>query len=362
MQHALQKAIENQDIDALKKLVEDKDAKQTINTLTKNGTSHLISAIRCENADIVEVLLHAKANPNLRNKSGETPLAAACRPDVSSEVIARLLIHHKADVNDAQESSSLPLILALESKNDQLVQFLLYSNASVTPPCAEQDEVLSSAVATGDLSLVNVILNEYPMTVKTIDAKVIEAAYQIREETGSLAMLDFFLNGAGNVFEVGNKSALDSPLYYASNRRDAEGLRYLLDLGAEVNSNPYEIPPMHEAVLMGFIEGVRMMLARGADVNAKVPLTFTETFLYQTVRNNDLEMAKVLLDAKADPNIQLEYMPLGNAVERNHWPMVQLLLQYGADPDMPSDNGETAKSLAKPGETDPQILAALFGN
>jgi len=307
-------------------------------------------------------LLNAKANPNLRNQPGETPLAVACRPDVSSEVIARLLIHHKADVNDAQESSLLPLVLALNSKNEQLVQLLLYSNASVTPPCAEHDEVLSSAVATGDLSLINVILNEYPMTVKTMDAKVIEAACQVREETGSLAMLDFFLNGAGNVFEVENKPALDSPLLYASNRRDAEALQYLLDFGAEVNSDPYDIPPMYEAVLMGFIEGVHMMLARGADVNAEIPLTFTETFLYTTSRSRNLEMAKVLLDAKADPNIKLEHMPLGNAVKLNHWPMVQLLLQYGADPDMPSYHGKTAKSLAKPGETDPQIIAALFGN
>ena len=360
--HALQKAIEKRDIDALKKLADQKDAKNTVNTLTKEGQTLLISAIRSGSPGIVEVLLNAKANPNLRNKSQETPLAAACRNNLSSEDICRLLILHKADVNDSCESSLLPLVLAIESKNEELVQFLLSSNASVSPSCAEGDEVLSSAVSTGEFNLINLIINEYPTSVTTINAKVIEAAYKVRERTGSLEMLDFFLNGAGSAFEVGDKSALDSSLIYACNRRDAEALQYILDFGAEVNSDPYEIPPMHEAVLMGFTEGVRMMIERGADVNHRVPLTDTETFLSRAAREGYLETAEVLLEAKADPNIELKVMPLGSAVKSNNWPMVQLLLQHGADPDMPNEDGVTAKSLVQASQADPQILTALFGN
>ena len=359
MEHALRNAIENQEIDTLKQLLDHDEAKLIIDSLP-DDLSHLIFAIRGKNPDIVEVLLNAKANPNLRNEWEETPLFNACAADRSSELIARLLIHHKADVNDAHESSLLPLVFALELKNEQLVRFLLYANASVTPPCAPCDEVLSSAVATGDLSLVNLILNEYPVNVRTIDAKVIEAAYELRRTTGSLAMLDFFLNGAGNVFKVGDKSAMS--LFDASNRRDIEGLRYLLDLGAVVNDEDRRIPPMFEAVLMGFVEGVRMMIARGADVNCKIRLTNTESYLYMAACNDDLEMAKVLLEAKANPNLSLRYKPLGVAVLKNDWPMVQLLLQHGADTVRSCYDGKNAKSLVKPGQTHPQIVAALLGD
>jgi len=361
---ALEQAIKDCDVEAVKTFFCDTDAKNTLNSFTEDDESYLISAIQTGNSEIVELLLHANADANFRNKSGETPLSVACRENASSDVIPRLLVAHNANVNDCcdGDGSSLPLALACESKNKQVVEFLLASHASVSPSSAERDEVLSSAVKSGDLSIVELILKQYPSTVTSIDTRVIEAAYDVRERTGSLQMLDFFLNGAGNVFQLEDKSDLDMLVLCTSQNQDAEALRYVLGFGPELASSPFHIPFLYGVVCMGFTEGVRILIEHGADVNDLVCVTETQSLLGCAARNKDIETAKVLLDAKADPNVVLESMPLGIAVKNNQWPMVQLLLQHGADPDLCNKHGESAKSLVQADRTDAQIVSALFGN
>ena len=114
-----------------------------------------------------------------------------------------------------------------------------------------------------------------------------------------------------------------------------------------------------------------MLIAHGADVNQKVVLTWVESFLGLAAEHSGLDVSKVLLEAQADPNVVLERMPLHTAVENNDWPLVELLLQHGADPDIrsllwfvPFGNvpygDKTAKELVVLGKTDERIVNALF--
>ena len=104
---------------------------------------------------------------------------------------------------------------------------------------------------------------------------------------------------------------------------------------------------------------MRILIERGADL---VCVTETQSLVGCAACIKDVETAKVLLDAKADPNVVLESIPLGIAVKNNEWPLVQLLLQHGADPDLCNKHGESAKSLAETSRTDAQIVSALFRN
>jgi hypothetical protein len=60
-----------------------------------------------------------------------------------------------------------------------------------------------------------------------------------------------------------------------------------------------------------------------------------------------LAKMRVLLEHHADPNRRYyKANPLVHAVGINSAEAVQLLLQYGADPDAPTANGDTARSVA----------------
>jgi ankyrin repeat protein len=354
MQHALEKSIKKGDIQGVKDCI----AKADLNIQTKDGEIFLIHGVNSECPEIVDLLLAFKANPNLSNKAGETALTVACGgSDVS---IPQSLVAHKADVNKAHDSESLPIIKAIQSKNLALTQFLLNSNASVNAGLAADNVVLTAAVRTGDMSFVQLIANQYPYSDNTINADVISAAYDVRKNTGSLGMLDYFLNGEGSVFQVIDKTALETPLTYALNAMDAEAVRRLLDLRAPVTCDRYEIPVMHEAMVMQWVEGAEMLIAAGADVNHLVPLTDTESHLSHATVDGDLAMMRTLLAANADPNVVLKSMPLHTAVRSNSWPMVELLLQHGADPSVAEYDGATVHGLVQAGAgVDQRIVDAL---
>jgi ankyrin repeat protein len=67
------------------------------------------------------------------------------------------------------------------------------------------------------------------------------------------------------------------------------------------------------------------------------------TPLNHAAMNGNKDMAKLLLDNKADPNIESaqKITPLNDAVYEEREEVVELLLNYGADPNTPDDDGQT---------------------
>jgi len=270
-------------------------------------------------------------------------VACDCNWDITS--ITCLLIAHKADVNASNNLSSLPLILAIRRGHERILQCLFDANASLPTTAFERDHVLYAAAETGGVDIVELILSHYPSTATSIDAEVIEAAYEGSRGSDVYPVLDCFLDGAGSVYKLDNKSALVSPIWSACHHCEAKLLQYLLRFGPDLSSEPGEIPVIYEPVLRRFTEGVRMLIEHGADANARVPLEQTETLLSCAARNNDIATAKVLLDAKADPNVVVEEMPLAIAMLSNQSEMVELLLQHGADPSLFDTSSVTVKSV-----------------
>ena len=93
-------------------------------------------------------------------------------------------------------------------------------------------------------------------------------------------------------------------------------MKHLLDRGAEVGiaaRNAMNVQPLHAAVAARSPEAVAMLLARGADVNARQ---------------------------------QVGYTPLMGAASGGRDDLVDLLLQHGADPSLASEDGKTAATIA----------------
>jgi uncharacterized protein len=79
--------------------------------------------------------------------------------------------------------------------------------------------------------------------------------------------------------------------------------QWLIEQGADVNAaaeNAQKVAPVHAAAAVCDRETMRMLLARGADPNARQQLDFTP--LHGAASRGDIEMAKLLLAHGADRN------------------------------------------------------------
>jgi ankyrin repeat protein len=110
--------------------------------------------------------------------------------------------------------------------------------------------------------------------------------------------------------------------------------------------------PLMQAAGRGDLEGVRRLLAEGADVNAADAMGFTA--LFHACYNGDEdrgypEVVQALLDAGADKEARIGYgvRPLMYAAGNGEAAVVEVLLRAGADPVARNEGGRTALMMVK---------------
>lgn len=106
-----------------------------------------------DRAELVELLLKRKANPDVQNDEGDTPLHLACKVDTLSVQIAQLLLQYGANPNirNSNGYSPLNLVAARTSKYLQISELLLNNGAELD---------LNSALALGRIENVTQILEQ----------------------------------------------------------------------------------------------------------------------------------------------------------------------------------------------------------
>jgi ankyrin repeat protein len=101
-----------------------------------------------------------------------------------------------------------------------------------------------------------------------------------------------------------------------------------------------------EAVRLGQVENARVLIDRGADVNATGP--DGTSALHWAIHLADADTAKRLLrrGAQLEKLNRYELAPLHVAASEGNAQLVKLLLDEGASPDLPGRNGETPLLMA----------------
>ncbi len=103
--------------------------------------------------------------------------------------------------------------------------------------------------------------------------------------------------------------------------------------------NPLMLAVKEEKVLK-----VRLMIAKGADVNEIDKSYYSRTALHIAVETNNLKIANMLLNAGANVNVQDYYKltPLMTVKGNTSGEILRLLVQHGADVNNKNLNGRTA--------------------
>ena len=300
-------------------------------------------AILNKNTEIKEILLEWGADPN-------AALIGAARGGLAPVIEELLLMGADPNLRDTNNGYT-PLLLAVHQGHLEATKVLLEKGADLYARDYRGYTALIEAVSHGHSEIISVLLDEGINPNLGIFAAA---------RTGHLEAMRILLEaGADPNRQSNNESTpLTNALLYNDNVEIAETL---LNSGADPNIS-----------LLGAVKHgspvVESLLAIGADPNRQsndesTPLT--NALLY----NDNVEIAETLLNSGADPNISLlgavkhgspvvesllaigadpnlPNVPLLWATANNHLNTAQLLLEWGADPNVQDRNGDTALILA----------------
>jgi cytochrome c len=123
------------------------------------------------------------------------------------------------------------------------------------------------------------------------------AAIHDAAKKGDVAAIAAALDAGAN---VNDPDGFATPLYYAVSRQHLDAAKLLIDRGADVNAgSKVSGPPLKAAVSKSKLELITLLLEHGADPNAAVG---DETVLHQAARNGCLDCVMALVAAGADVN------------------------------------------------------------
>lgn len=180
------------------------------------------------------------------------------------------------------------------------------------------------------------------------------ADLQVKDGFGDTAFCYAAKGGHINTVKLLLPTAPDTyrGLKRASTYGHSDIVKFLIDSGAEVNSEPGIESPLSEAVRWRHADVVKLLIDAHADVNARYGYDNNDTPLRDAIRLDQPEIVKLLIAAKVDVNEKYSKSrtPLMYAVENKNIEILKLLLGAGADVNSSDSNDSTA------------LLQAIYGN
>jgi len=176
---------------------------------------------------------------------------------------------------------------------------------------------------------------------------------------GSLEKVDSLLKLDPDLLQTTDESAY-TPLHRAAYNNHPEIVRLLLDRGAEVNAvSGSGSTPLHGAAYGGYTETAELLLTAGAEIDPANRYGFTP--LLSACAAGRFEAARLLLDKGADLSARAQggWTTLLYAAQSGDSSLVRLLLDKGAAVTLANENGETPLYQALWGNSLPNVRMLL---
>ena len=286
-----------------------------------NGVTALLGAVSSGHKGMVEYLLSRNANIDLAGEEGMSNFSGTPlhrAVELGFKAVVTTLLEHKPKLNVRDKFGRTPLNIAASRGYLAIVEELIKAGASVKDKGKDDDTALHSAASSGNKGVVEYLLKQgAELEAKTTKGK--------------------------------------TPLLIAVEQRDTGGggdrlgsIASLLTAGADVNATDAEgQSPLIFAVVRRSPELVEELLRFKPKLNEK---NKSVTLLLRAVSEESVPVVKLLLEAGADPDLPSytsDYTPLHAAVGRNSKSTVELLLAHKANPNVVDTSGESPLSYAR---------------
>lgn len=348
--------------------------KVDVNATEPDGTTALHWAVRRNDVASTRLLVQAGAKIGATTRYGISPLYLASLN--GNTVTAGVLIGAGADIHAANPGGETPLMTAARAGATDLVKLFVSKGANVNAAETVRGQTaLMWAVQENHLAVARLLV-EVGAHVDAQTRAVVPDGTSGRPEATSG---DIGAHGPGiyRSRAVPSPSGGMTPLLFAAREGHLEMARFLLESRANVNlASANGTGPLVVSITNNHIELAMLLVEKGADVNA-ADAFHKRTPLYAAVerRNPDYardtadplpdakdptDLIKMLLAKGADPNARVNTTPVRGFMQVSaNWAnfdgqtaflraalsgdiaLMRLLLEHGADPNLGTFDGAT---------------------
>lgn len=261
---ALQRAAQQGDNKGVERLL---DAGADVNASDDSSMPPLYIAMMAKHFDIAKLLLHRGASTSFDGlNTGFTALAHAVAFGRDASLV-RVLLEHGADPNEQDHMNRTALMWATEHRQTKVAELLLKHGAKVNAQDEDGDTALSEACSRGRLETAKLLLRHgaNPNLARRDHFTPLNAALDIASSPNRIARL-LLEHGA----KLDIKGTRHEPLLRAVMNGDPVVIKALLDMGLNASTkDQYGKTALMQAANQGNIAVVRLLLAHGADPNAR---------------------------------------------------------------------------------------------
>lgn len=314
--------------------------------------------ISCENASLesLKFFLSTGVCVNECDDNGFTPLHYASTNGEAHKCV-KLLIENGADVNKKANDGETPLYTAISRWNLNIFWELMNNGADPGATHSDGTVVIGFIAANSmdELAKFSEFIAENNYRQAPVDVDVIigdheQTALHIASREGSGRAIQALIR-AGACANKTDENGLTPLMILMQNKKlnpslAMKGIRALLDNGANPNiSDGNGSFPLHYACRNGYSEIARILLEKGANVDAR---TNSKTALYLSVQSMQIDSIRVLLSFKASMDLEDEdsLTPLHLCSKLHYLEGLKCLVMAGADPNKTTAEGDTCLHLS----------------